>query len=101
MIRLDDGRPMPRPVGIETPCFHCPKTPPDSRRTRSDAVEPTAKSRTAVSHWRRCRAVGVFPDDELVIQNAVVIGDVFDAVEDARRTEAAVLVASMIRSPRA
>jgi hypothetical protein len=93
LLRLDDGRPMPRPEGTGTPCFQCPKVPKDApERTRAFAEEPTARSLMALRHYQRCQAVRQFPDDEIVHRNAELIGPVEREAEIARCRDAAAVL---------
>lgn len=43
-----------------------------------NAVELSEANKLAVLHWRECKAVGEFPDDELVRRHAAVIQSVYD-----------------------
>jgi hypothetical protein len=41
----------------------------------------SAANLLAYEHYRTCRAVGAFPDDPIVRQNALLIRDVEDSLE--------------------
>lgn len=98
-VYRDDGTPqlrggllVLRPAGTPTPCHKCPKVPADLRASGADwkacraaAVDPTPQTRRALAFYRRCRAVGRFPDDPLVAECAAAIADVERAVESAGR----------------
>lgn len=81
-----DGKPYPRPKGNVPPCrmkgVGCDKGTPEDQHVLSE------QNRQAYQHWKECRAVGEFPDDPIVRQNAVIIQDVVDAhtrAEEFRR----------------
>lgn len=63
------GEPLKRTAQVPTLCQlgRCPKGTPEESRELSEA------NRQAWSHYRRCRAVGRFPDDPVVARNAEVI----------------------------
>ena len=97
--------PIPRPKragGLpgKTPCETCPKIPRDSIKDRHHAIEMTAESRQVLEHYLRCRAVGKFPDDPLVMRDAAVIRSVFDACErdDRARFERLLIDAVTLRT---
>lgn len=99
LIRLDDGRPMPRPEGIPTPCHQCPKVPDSApAKTREHAIEPTERSWTALAHYRRCKVVGRFPEDEIVERNAALLAQVERDADFARQRDAAGLIAVLFAS---
>lgn len=81
--------PMYRPLNAGTPCHQCPKTP---TKQRADAVEITPRVWYAYQHYRECLAVGNFPDDALVREQAAVFRD----IEDERdRLDSATLAAKI------
>ncbi|MGL6094460.1 MAG: hypothetical protein ACRC7O_01495, partial [Fimbriiglobus sp.] len=84
---LRSGLPMVRPKGTNPPCHVCPKIPASvkANRTPADAVEPTEQSREAYWHYTRCVAVGRFPQDRLVEENAGVIARVLRICDDVKR----------------
>lgn len=98
-VYRDDGTPqlrggllVPRPPGTPTPCHKCPKVPADLRAGGADwkacraaAVDPTPATRKALALYRRCKAVGRFPDDPIVAECAAAVADVERAVESAGR----------------
>lgn len=81
------GGPLPRIGGAAaTPCrkpAKCPKGTPE------DSKELNAKNRQAYAHYLECRAVGVFPDDAIVRQNAAIIRRVQDAFDRKERFDLA------------
>jgi hypothetical protein len=74
------GSPVPRPAGMPTPCHRCPKTEGEPVRTREHARELTPALRACYMHYLECRAVGRFPDDDLVRRHARIIRSVEDEV---------------------
>jgi hypothetical protein len=77
------GKPVMRLPMIPTPCHSCPKIPDGVDKVSDNAVEPTDRSWRAYDHYRKCRAVGVFPDDPIVRRNAAVVRAVEDDFEGA------------------
>lgn len=65
--------PIPRDDGCLPPCMiaeiGCPKGAPDA------GLELTPKNWRALEHFKICRAVGRFPQDSLVEQNAAILDD--------------------------
>lgn len=65
------GKPVQRPKGTFPPCHYgpqqCPKGSPEAGR------ELTEQNLSAWQHHAECRAVGAFPDDEIVRRNASII----------------------------
>lgn len=72
--RFDGARPPCR-----DPKRGCPKGTPEKPKTLDD------RNRDCYSHYLECRAVGSFPDDPLVRQNAAIILQVERAVERLER----------------
>ena len=59
----------------EAPCrtrFGCKKGTPENPRSLSDS------NQLAYEHYKQCRAVGQFPDDSIVRENAAIIRGVED-----------------------
>jgi hypothetical protein len=84
MMRGPNGptdKPQPRPKGMATPCYTCPKIPPGATPVRANALCLDKKNADAFRHFRECKAVGQFPDDLTVRRNARIIQDTLDAVE--------------------
>lgn len=68
----DGGKPILRTT--PTPCFECPKVPADATERSSEyAQEPSARSWKIYRHYRECRAVRQFPEDDLVRRHAGII----------------------------
>lgn len=93
----EDGRPTMRGRGEEavhlprlpqdpTPCWKCPKVPQGARAVPASAVELTPRLWKAYDHYLCCRAVGSFPDDHWVRQNASLIRAVEDAAGPMRQS---------------
>jgi hypothetical protein len=88
-----DGTPKKRPRGVLAPCRFKEKLvaqnyPPDSptmkkagcpKGTPEDSRELSPENRLAYEHYVQCKAVGRFPDDEIVERNAGIIRSVEDA----------------------
>lgn len=88
--KLADGRPMPRPVGVATPCHQCPKIPSTftgADRVKSNAIDPAPRSFTTYWHYQKCRAVNRYPEDELFEVNATIISQELRSCDEARDTE--------------
>ena len=84
------NEPLERPPGIVVPCqtkLGCPKGTPDAGKTL------TPENRQAWQHYKECRAVGNFPDDSIVRENAALIRDIEDSKERLDRVEIASLTA--------
>lgn len=97
LYMLESGQPMKRPIGSLPPCYHCPKIPGDApAKTPEHAIEPTEKSLTALWHYKKCRAVRRFPEDEIVERNAGIIDQVRQFAEEAKGLEAAHLMAVLM-----
>ena len=105
IITLFDGTKMKRPKGRPgqtiTPCHQCPKIPDDvmgDNRTRKEAIEPTERSRRAIWHYRRCKAVNRFPFDPIVERNAAIIASVEQATEEQSRFERLGVIGELLMS---
>ena len=72
------GKPVKRHAKLPPPCrtkIGCKKGTPENPKSLSE------KNQQAYQHYRECRAVGVFPDDPIVTQNAAVIRGLEDMRE--------------------
>jgi len=78
------GKNQRRPLGTVPPCHICPKIPQGDEPVPESAVELTPQLYRAYVHYRRCRAVGRFPDDDLVEDNARIFLAVEEQVESSR-----------------
>ena len=79
------GLPVARPAGQPTPCWHCPKIPEDApARTAAYATDLTERNQAAYLHYLACKAVGRFPEDDIVRRNARLIRAAEDAIGAAR-----------------
>jgi hypothetical protein len=89
-----DGRPIPRPANVGTPCRNCPKIPQGAPPKPESATELTPENLVCVMHYGECKAVGRWPDDGRVARNADLLSGVEKAVERAQ----AAGVAGVLRS---
>jgi hypothetical protein len=88
--RLKGSRGLPmlpvlRPPESRPPCCWCPKQPdevPPHERTPATAEELTPENQRAYLHYLECKAVGQFPDDDLVRRNAMVIAQAVQARDE-------------------
>lgn len=90
LVKIHHGQPVKRIKRIGPPCrgpAGCPKGTPENQRTLTNANANTYR------HYRECRAVGVFPDDPIVRQNAVVILEVEEHHERMLRLKDMALLA--------
>ena len=86
-------------LGEMTPCHDCekvpervfdekgieiPKNPATVKKLRGHAVEMTPIIAKAWQHYLECRAVGSFPDDPIVRQNAALFRHVADEADKQR-----------------
>lgn len=82
-----------RPVNSPTPCYDCPKIPPEVPIRWTSAVELTDQTRQAYQFYCECKAVGHFPDDPIVRLCASTIRRVEDSVgkQESRRTSLTII----------
>jgi len=64
------------------PCRQDKKICPKGEPGKSDLTKQNQK---VLEHYRECRAVGEFPDDDLVRLNARILDQVFDDCEAVKR----------------
>lgn len=96
---LESGKQMARPEGCDPPCHQCPKVPYDApARTREHAIDPPEASYEAVRFYQRCRAVGRFPEDEIVERNAGLIEPIERHAEIVKTKDAAGAIALLLAS---
>lgn len=79
--RKKDGSLRLRDSSCPAPCRTskgCPKGTPENSLALNSA------NREAWEHWKECKAVGSFPDDPIVRQNAAIIEDALKTVETIR-----------------
>lgn len=82
--RKKDGSLRERDSSCPPPCrtsVGCKKGTPENSRELNRA------NREAWEHFRECQAVGSFPDDPIVRQNAATIHEALQAVERIREEE--------------
>lgn len=75
------GEPLPRYDACPPPCRDergCPKGTPENPLSLSD------KNHRALRHFQRCRAVGKFPNDSQVEENARIIDSVERSIRESR-----------------
>ena len=83
-IRMPDGAPIKRFAATPPDCRKggCPKGTPEQQRTLS------ADNRLCYNHYRRCRAIGEWPNDPLVAYHARVLMEVERECSDAKHLQA-------------
>ncbi|MFG0240454.1 MAG: hypothetical protein ACF8CY_05330 [Gimesia chilikensis] len=89
-----DNLPILRHAGCPAPCrteIGCPKGTPEN----SKALSP--RNRQVIEFHRECEAVGNFPNDPIVRQNAALIALVDRADEVRHRAEISALVKGLAR----
>lgn len=92
------GEPLPRGPKEKPPCDHdkdaCPKG------HYSDPVELSDRNRQAHQHYLRCQAVGRFPADGIVEQNAAIIRSIEDDKERLDRERQMMLLEVLLKVQR-
>lgn len=78
------GNKQRRPLMVDPPCGSCPKIPDDGPKTRFRAIEWSNSQWAAYRHYKRCKAVGRFEDDEAVEAVAEAVAGVEEAATRAR-----------------
>jgi hypothetical protein len=84
------GLPVLRPPGTRTPCHVCAKVPDrlDGKvKRREDAADLNERHRVAFRHYLRCKAVGRFPEDEIVERNAALFAEAESLSETTWRVD--------------
>ncbi|QDU53542.1 hypothetical protein Pan110_59340 [Gimesia panareensis] len=75
---------------VPAPCCN-PKHPkfPGScpKRTAEKPKVLSSKNAKTYQHWKECKAVGQFPDDDIVRQNAAIIQEIVDSVAEHKQLE--------------
>lgn len=80
-----DGNPRLRPTASKAPCQYVLDRPTEIQERACGKISPTGgielneQNQRAYDHYRECRAVGHFPNDPIVRQNARYIRDLEDA----------------------
>lgn len=70
---------------VPAPCHNpkhpkgCPKGTAEKPRTLSP------KNQQAYRHWKECKATGIFPDDDVVKQNAAILQDLADSAAEHKQ----------------
>jgi hypothetical protein len=87
------GNAIRRPPGVSTACRTpqgCPKGTPESMKSLTPQHEKTW------THYKRCRATGQWPDDELVREHAGLLSTLEQQVEAMRQDRLASLIAASL-----
>ncbi|QDU06832.1 hypothetical protein [Gimesia aquarii] len=68
---------------VPAPCRRggCPKGTPENPKVLSP------KNMQAYQHWKECKAVGQFPDDEIVKRNAAMIQEIHDQSKELKQIQ--------------
>lgn len=98
ITRPSTGEPMRRPPNT-APCRirngRCPKGTPEQSR------ELSSQNDQAYAHYLECRAVGQWPGDAIVRQNAAIIRAIEDRItEERRREEQQQMLANLVQLTR-
>lgn len=91
------GRPVRRPLNTLPPCAYCPKQPPtvpERDRTPLTAEDLSEKNWQAYQHYGECKAVGEFPDDDIVRRNAAIVARAEKAADQITQLNTALLSSS-------
>ena len=66
---------------VPAPCRRggCPKGTAENPKILN------SKNMLAYQHWKECKAVGKFPDDPIVKQNAAIIQEIQDLADDNKQ----------------
>jgi hypothetical protein len=70
---IGSGKWVERLPGQVPPCHSCPKIPEGEEPVPASAIELSERNGRAYLHYRRCKAVGRFPEDAIVERNAAII----------------------------
>ena len=97
-VERPKGTPVLRPKGTKTPCFWCPKIPPETKPCPENAEELSERNTAAYLHYLECAAIGEFPKDAIVHRNAALIRDVKDAGDRLERQRFGLTVLHTLRS---
>lgn len=92
---VGSGQPVRRPLGMATPCWSCPKIPQGREPCPESALELDERMAKVYQHYRGCKAVGRFPEDDLVTDHARVIGEAEDAFAAGRWNKVEFIVKSV------
>lgn len=82
-----EGKPIPRPPHSKAPCEYAKNADVETRKKACAKVSPdfgielSERNKQAVQHYKECRAVGQFPEDDIVRRNAAIIRDLEDRHE--------------------
>lgn len=70
---------------VQMECRTCPKIPDDVHKTRFQAVDFDERAWAAYQAYRRFKATGHFPDDEMVERVAVIVSEIEQEAEIIRQ----------------
>lgn len=88
--RTADGTPVERTdKNLPLRCMECPKVPKWAKEAGKNwkelrelaAPDMTPENQAAFDFYRECRAIGTFPDDDLVRWYSAIIRDVWDEAD--------------------
>ncbi len=92
------GKPVPRPPGVPTPCFKCPKILPDVEPRPENAIELSRRNHAAYAYYRMCLVdtTGLLPRDLLTVHNNALIRRAEDLAARAQAQAGAMLMQAMV-----
>ena len=90
------GEKVERSARQKPKCEWCPKIPLGVEPCPENAEELSLKNVDAFLHYKTCKAVGAFPLDPIVYQNARIIREVEDLAERAERRDSADAIAAAL-----
>lgn len=82
---LRNDKRIPLAPGMKLKCWKCPKIPSGMPAEPSSAQDLSDANLAAYRHYRECRAVGHFPDDPQVREDAALIMQVEESVQQSRQ----------------
>ncbi len=85
-----------RPKGTPLPCGKCPKIPLGEPPSPIYAQDLTEQNAQAYQHYLECRAVGQWPEDEIVRRNASFVRQVEDQVQQSRSGQKLDMIATLL-----
>ncbi len=96
------GKPVPRPKGVPTPCFRCPKIAVGVLPCPENARQLSEKNWEAYLYYRRCLVdtTGLLPRDSIVLRNNALIRSAEDGVKRNQGTIMVSLLQGMLGAGR-
>jgi len=70
-----------RPPGTPTPCYRCPKIPPDAKPCPANAVELSEKNHRAYDLYLQIKAGRPMPSDAIVWRNCGLLRQLEDSIQ--------------------